>query len=130
MCSSDLNSTGPERSNLYTEAESRWSPETPNPHAFYPRLAYGNSENSNNDVPSSWWEKSVDFLRLKTMDFGYTLPRGTLKSIGLKNARIYVQGVNLWYWSPFKLWDPELNTSNGALYPNSRNVTTGIQVNF
>ena len=124
------NSTGAERSNLYTEAESRWSPATPNPHAFYPRLAYGNSENSNNDVPSSWWEKSIDFLRLKTMDFGYTLPRGTLKSIGLKNARIYVQGVNLWYWSPFKLWDPELNTTNGALYPNSRNVTTGIQVNF
>ncbi len=124
------NSTGAERSNLYTAAESRWSPETPNPHAFYPRLAYGNSENSNNDVASSWWEKSIDFLRLKTMDFGYTLPKGTLKSIGLKNARIYVQGVNLLYWSSFKLWDPELETSNGALYPNSRNITTGIQVNF
>lgn len=124
------NSTGAERSNLYTEALNRWTPDNPNPHAFYPRLAYGAAQNSNNDVPSTWWEKSIDFLRLKTIDFGYTLPRGVLKSIGLRNARIYVQGVNLLYWSSFHLWDPELNTTNGTLYPNTRNVTTGIQVNF
>ena len=124
------NSTGAERSNLYTEAENRWTPDNPNPHAFYPRLAYGAAENSNNDVASTWWEKNIDFLRLKTIDLGYTLPRGTLKSIGLRTARIYIQGVNLFYWSSFKLWDPELNTTNGTLYPNTRNVTAGIQVNF
>lgn len=124
------NSTGAERSNLFTEALNRWSPENPNPHAFYPRLAYGAAENSNNDVASTWWEKSIDFLRLKTIDLGYTLPRSTLKSIGVRNARIYVQGVNLLYWSSFHLWDPELNTTNGTLYPNTRNVTAGIQVNF
>ena len=124
------NSTGAERSNLFTEAEDRWTPSNPNPHAFYPRLAYGAAQNSNNDVASSWWEKDIDFLRLKTIDFGYTLPRGTLRSIGMKSARIYVQGVNLFYWSPFKLWDPELDTTNGALYPNTRNITTGVQVNF
>jgi len=124
------NSTGAERSNLFEIAESRWTPENPNPHAFYPRLAYGQAQNSNNDVPSTWWEKNIDFIRLKTVDFAYTLPKGTLKGFGLKTAKFYVEGVNLFYWSKFKLWDPELNTTNGSVYPNVRNVTIGFQANF
>jgi hypothetical protein len=34
------------------------------------------------------------------------------------------------YWSSFKLWDPELNTSNGTAYPNIRTLTLGVQANF
>jgi TonB-linked SusC/RagA family outer membrane protein len=124
------NSTGAERSNLFAVAEDRWTPENPKAHPFYPRLAYGAAANSNNDVTSTWWEKDIDFLRLKTVDFGYSLRKGTLKSIGLKNGRFYLQGVNLFYWSKFKLWDPELNTTNGSVYPNSRTVTFGFQANF
>lgn len=124
------NSTGAERSNLFTAAEDRWTEENPNPNAFYPRLAYGNTANKNNAVTSSWWVKDIDFLRLKTIDFGYNLPKGTLKNIGLRSARIYVQGVNLWYSSKFKLWDPELNTSNGTAYPNVKTLNLGVQANF
>jgi TonB-linked SusC/RagA family outer membrane protein len=124
------NSTGAERSNLYAIAEDRWTPENPNPNAFYPRLAYGNSANKNNAVGSSFWVKDISFIRLKTADLGYNLPKTTLKSIGLKNSRLYLQGVNLLYWSPFKLWDPELNTSNGTSYPNIRTLTLGLQANF
>jgi TonB-linked SusC/RagA family outer membrane protein len=124
------NSTGPERSNLFAIAEDRWTPENQNQHAFYPRLAYGNAANKNNAQTSSWWVKDISFMRLKTADFGYNLPKGTLRSIGLKNARIYVQGLNLFYWSKFKLWDPELNTSNGTNYPNTRSVNFGVQANF
>ena len=124
------NSTGAERSNLFAVAEDRWTPDNPKTHPFYPRLAYGAAQNSNNDVTSTWWEKDIDFIRLKTMDFGYTLPRGTLKSIGMKTGRFYLQGVNLLYWSKFKLWDPELNTTNGTKYPNTRNFTFGFQANF
>ncbi|MBE9583997.1 TonB-dependent receptor [Mucilaginibacter sp. JRF] len=124
------NSTGAERSNLFAIAEDRWTPENPNPNAFYPRLAYGNAANRNNSVASTWWVKDVDFIRLKTADFGYNLPQGTLKSIGMKSARIYAQGYNLLYWSPFKLWDPELNTGNGTAYPNTRTITLGLQANF
>jgi len=124
------NSTGAERSNLFAVAEDRWTPENPNPNAFYPRLAYGNSANKNNAVASTWWVKNIDFIRLKTADLGYNLPKGTLKIIGLKNARIYLEGLNLVYWSPFKLWDPELNTTNGTAYPNVRTITLGVQANF
>ncbi|WP_184548049.1 SusC/RagA family TonB-linked outer membrane protein [Mucilaginibacter sp. FT3.2] len=124
------NSTGAERSNLFEVAEDRWTPENPNPNAFYPRLAYGNSANKNNAVASSWWVKNIDFIRLKTADLGYNLPKGFLKNIGLKSSRVYMQGLNLLYWSPFKLWDPELNTSNGTAYPNIRTLTLGVQANF
>jgi TonB-linked SusC/RagA family outer membrane protein len=124
------NSIGAERSNLYAAAEDRWTPDNHKTHPFYPRLAYGAAANSNNDQPSTWWEKNIDFLRLKTIDFGYALPRGTLKGIGLRSGRFYLQGVNLLYLSKFKLWDPELNTSNGTKYPNTRNFTFGFQANF
>jgi hypothetical protein len=124
------NSTGPERSNLFAIAEDRWTEDNPNPNAFYPRLAYGNTDNKNNAQGSSFWVKDISFIRLKTADLGYNLPKGTLRSIGMKNARIYVQGLNLFYWSKFKLWDPELNTSNGTNYPNTRSVNVGVQANF
>jgi len=124
------NSTGPERSNLYAMAESRWTPENPSDDVFYPRLGYGNSVNKNNSVASTWWVKDVDFLRLKTVDLGYNIKAEKLKSIGVKSARVYAQGVNLLYWSKFKLWDPELNTGNGSSYPNTRTYALGIQANF
>src|SRR5690606_3477974 len=112
------NSIGAERSNLLKIATNRWTEDNPSQNVFYPRLAHGNVENANNSVGSTWWLKSIDFVRLKTIDFGYNLPKGTFSNLGLKNARVYIQGVNLLYWSNFKLWDPELNTGNGASYPN------------
>ncbi len=124
------NSIGAERSNLLAIATDRWTVENPNPNAFYPRLAHGNVENANNSVASTWWVKDIDFVRLKTIDFGYNLHKSALDKLGMKNARIYIQGVNLFYWSKFKLWDPELNTSNGALYPNTRTISIGVQANF
>lgn len=121
------NSTGAERSNLYAVAESRWTVDNPSNDVFYPRLGYGNSINRNNSVASSWWVKDIDFIRLKTVDLGYHLP---VQALGVKSARVYFQGVNLLYWSKFKLWDPELNTSNGSSYPNTRTLSLGIQANF
>ncbi len=61
---------------------------------------------------------------------GYYLPKSMLGSLGVKSARVYFQGLNLLYWSKFKLWDPELNTSNGASYPNTRTYSIGVQANF
>ncbi|QBQ40172.1 SusC/RagA family TonB-linked outer membrane protein [Sphingobacterium psychroaquaticum] len=121
------NSTGAERSNLYAIAESRWTEENPDPNPFYPRLAYGNAANKNNSVASTWWVKDIDFLRLKTVDLGYNFNKDLFGKLGVRNARVYIQGVNLLYWSKFKLWDPELNTGNGSRYPNVRTVTLGLQ---
>jgi len=124
------NSTGPERSNLFWQAEDRWTEENPDPYAFYPRLGYGSDNNKMNSYTSSWWVKDISFIRLKTLDFGYNLPKHITKRLKMKNARVYLQGVNLFYWSKFKLWDPELNTGNGTKYPNVRTFSLGVQANF
>lgn len=123
------NGAGAERSNLYAKATDRWTVENPNPNAFYPRLGWG-AANNNNNRASSWWIKDATYLRLKTAELTYTLPKTRLDALGIKNTRIYLQGFNLLTFSKFKLWDPELGTSNGAMYPNVTTMSAGIQVNL
>jgi TonB-linked SusC/RagA family outer membrane protein len=124
------NSTGADRSNLYAVANDRWTVDNPNPKAFYPRLAYGNTANANNSFANSWWLKDMDFIRLKTLDLGYSFPKKILPKWGVKNIRAYLNAVNVLTFSKFKLWDPELNTSNGTKYPNVRTISLGLIVNL
>jgi len=119
-----------EQSNVFAVASDRWTPENPSQHAFYPRLAYGNAANFNNYQTSSWWVKDISFLRLKTAQLSYNLPTSFLSRMGVKNAAIYAEGLNLVTFSKFKLWDPELNTTNGNTYPNVRTTSLGINLKF
>jgi hypothetical protein len=124
------NSTGADRSNLFAVAKDRWTVDNPRQDAFYPRLAYGNTANVNNAQTSTWWLKDIDFIRLKTLDLGYSFPKKILPKWGVKNIRAYLNAVNLLTFTKFKLWDPELNTSNGPKYPNVRTVSIGLIINL
>lgn len=117
-------------SNAFAIATDRWTEDSPDQNAFYPRLAYGDAANSNNTQTSSWWIKDVSFLRLKTADLGYTLPKTTFQKLGVKNVRIYMMGNNLFTLSKFKLWDAEINTGNGTTYPNVRTISAGMTAQF
>lgn len=117
-------------SNAFAIAVDRWTPDDPSQEAFYPRLAYGDAANSNNTQTSSWWIKDVSFIRLKTADFGYTFPKATFQKLGVRSARLYVMGYNLFTISDFKLWDAEINTGNGTTYPNVRTVSLGLTAQF
>jgi TonB-linked SusC/RagA family outer membrane protein len=117
-------------SNAYAVAADRWTPQNPNPNAFYPRLAYGSDMNANNTLYSSWWVRDVSFMRLKTAQIAYNLPARWLSTIGVKHSSIYLQGVNLLTFSEFKLWDPELNSNNGTTYPNVRTIALGVNLKF
>lgn len=119
-----------ENDNVFAKATDRWTEENPVENPFYPRLAYGRVPNANNNVSSTWWVKDISFVRFKTLDFGYNMPNEWFGKTGFRDGRIYFNGVNLFYWSPFKLWDPEMNTGNGNTYPNTRNLAIGIQVHF
>ena len=123
------NSTGADRSNLFAAAVDRWTPDNPKENPLYPRLGWG-TQNANNAVASTWWVKDVSFIRLKTAEMGYNLPKKTFSSIGVKSARVYLQGVNLFTISKFDLWDPELNTNNGTVYPNITTLSIGLQASF
>ena len=114
--------------NVYANYKDCWTEENPSQDVFWPRLS--ESTNPNNNYASTWWKKDMSFLRLKSIELGYTLPRSITKAIYSNNIRFFVSGNNLFYISKFKLWDPELDTADGLKYPSMRSVMFGFQLNF
>src|SRR5690606_18381275 len=104
-----------------------WSEENRNSYALWPRLDY--QANSNNEQTSTWFMRNGSFLRLKQAEFGYTFPVHLVNRIRIKNIRLFVNGTNLWLWSPFKLWDIE-QAGRGLDYPIQRVYNAGIQVSL
>ena len=96
---------------------------------LYPRLHA--QEFSYNLRNSTWWYRSASFLRFKNLEFGYQFNKKQLKSVGLTNLRVYVQGTNLHTWDSVKYWDPELgNANSGMSYPISNQWKMGVEVTF
>ncbi|EHQ25786.1 SusC/RagA family TonB-linked outer membrane protein [Mucilaginibacter paludis] len=123
-------STSGGQSNAFSNITDRWTTENPSQNVFYPRLAYGDAANFNNTQTSTWWVKNTKFFRLKTVDIGYTLHNAFLKQAGVRSFRVYAMGYNLFTISKFNLWDPELNTGNGTVYPNVKTISFGFSVGF
>lgn len=96
------------------------------PNAKYPRLSYG--ENPNNYRASTYWLRNGSYIRLKNVELGYSIPKQLVNRIHLDRVRLYLMGTNLLTFSDFKLWDPELGSSNGQQYPLSKTVTIGLTV--
>lgn len=101
---------------------------TENPNAAYPRLTYGN--NSNNNRASTFWLRDGSYLRLKTLDVGYSLPKTMVNKVHANDVRVFFIGTNLLTFSKFKLWDPEMGNSTGRQYPLSKTLSLGISVNL
>ena len=114
--------------NIYSNYNDRWTEDNPSQNVFWPRLS--STENPNNNVASTWWKKNMSFLRLKMIEIGFTLPQAWSNKIYGKNIRFYVSGNDLFYLSKFKLWDPELSTSDGLKYPSMRSVMIGMDLTF
>jgi hypothetical protein len=69
------------------------------------------------------------FIRLKSVEVGYTFPDKLSKRAFLSNCRIYFNALNPFTWSRFKDWDPEL-AANGFSYPIQKVYNIGINVNL
>ncbi|WP_018626860.1 SusC/RagA family TonB-linked outer membrane protein [Niabella aurantiaca] len=114
------------RNALAIIADDYWSETDPNVHAFWPRLSTFPVDN--NIQQSSWWVRDGSFLKLQSVELGYSLRQ--LKRWGIKgDSRIYVSGQNLFTFSSFKLWDPEMR-DRGLGYPNNKRINVGIQLTF
>ena len=116
-----------ERNALSIIANNHWSENNPDPNAFWPRLS--TYEIQNNQKTSTWWLRDGDFLRLKSLEIGYTIPNTWGDIFSAANVRLYLTGLNLFHFSKFDLWDPEL-AGNGLGYPLQRVVNIGAQVKF
>jgi len=114
--------------NRWIDSDISEDPSTEDPNASYPRLSFG--PNPNNFRESTFWLRDGRYLRLKTLDFGYNLPKHLTRLVRADNIRLFVVGTNLFTWSKFKLWDPELATPRGEDYPPAKSFTLGISVNL
>ena len=114
--------------NVFTNYQDRWTADNPRQDVFYPRLTYG--PNAVNSQPSTWWLKDMSFLRLKNIEIGYSLPKSIAERTFISGARIFVRGTNLFTFSGFKLWDPELDTGDGGKYPVMKSISAGLEFKF
>lgn len=114
--------------NRWISQEISGDPATENPNAKYPRLSYGG--NANNYRSSTLWMRDGSYLRFKTLEIGYTLPKVLTNKAHIGDVRIYFLGNNLAVWDHLKLWDPELASKDGMKYPLSKSYTLGLTVNF
>lgn len=126
---------------LRAYADSYWSEESQDIYALWPRLS--STPNSNNtpgayiddsgnwqwNTKNTWFMRNGAFLRLKSLEMGYTLPSKLMQKYHLNNARIYLNGTNLLCFSRFKLWDIEMG-GNGLGYPIQKSYNIGVTVSF
>lgn len=118
-----------------SEALARWTgPGTTN---TTPRAIYGYTWNSTM-FKNTRFLHDASYLRLRNLSLGYTLPKTLTRRIGIDKLRVYVQGDNVWLYSPFRFLDPEVNTSLNATkmgldcmwIPQPRSYTFGVNIKF
>ncbi|MGG9962361.1 SusC/RagA family TonB-linked outer membrane protein [Ferruginibacter sp. SUN106] len=102
----------------------RWTPDNPN--AFFPRM-YQTS--AHNYKPSDRWAQNGNYLRLKNIQIGYTLP---VKKKYAREIKLYVSGQDLWETTKvLSVFDPEVgNNVSATAYPFYRSVAFGLNISL
>ncbi len=110
--------------------KNRWTVE--NPSSEHPRIANrgGTYYTGGGYGQNTYYYRKSDYVRLKNVELGYNLPAAIGSKVGLQNARLYVNGLNLITWDKMKLWDPESTSENGQYYPQGRIISVGARVTF
>ena len=106
----------------------RWTVD--NPSTVDPRIVDRSNQYFSNGT--SYWLKSTDYVRLKNLELGYSLPNTIGSKIGLNNLRVYVNGLNLVTYAPAMkgIYDPESTNSAGQYYPQARVINAGLTLSF
>ncbi|WP_207425096.1 TonB-dependent receptor [Pedobacter sp. SYSU D00535] len=115
--------------------------------AYLPRLVGYVAQGTGRalQVPNDRYLQNAAYVRLRNLQFGYTLPKRLAAKISASNARLYLSAENLWTWSPMYKWtkdtdvtsiygsDRDLsggNSGDGYNYPMLKAVSFGLTVNF
>ncbi len=108
-------------------ADGRWTTENPNsekPRTFNREDEYWISQ------ANTYWFRNTDYLRLKNIQIGYTIPTLLAGKVGLKTARIYLNAINLMTFDNFKVFDPETDNQDGTVYPQKQTFNAGVNLTF
>lgn len=111
--------------------DNRWTID--NPSSVDPRLT--NRQNRYYTGGSAWnntyFIRNNNYVRLKTIEIGYSIPPELGSKVGISNLRVYVSGLNVFtFFDKIKIWDPEATTQDGKYYPQSRILSVGARVTF
>ncbi|MCU7549708.1 TonB-dependent receptor [Chitinophagaceae bacterium LB-8] len=117
--------------NYPAKAMSRWTSEGSS--NDYPRLI-SSDPNGNFSNMSEFYLEKGDYLRLKLVQLGYTLPNKFFQKIGVSRFRIYVTGENLVTLTNYTGYDPEVGGGifgiDRGQYPQARTILGGVQLTF
>lgn len=107
----------------------RWHEGNPNPNADFPRLSI--NQHANNTKPSSFWQVSAAYFRMKNIQLGYTLPSSIVKGKTISSVRFYGNATNVFTVSKLPIgMDPESPESVQNSYPLISTYTFGVNMNF
>lgn len=103
-----------------------WTPENTN--ASYPRMT--TTPTPNNTQTSTFWQRSLAYMRLRTGIISYTLPKSITDKWGMSMVTVYLSGQNIFTWTPIKNFDPEISNGRGWYFPTQKALTAGLRVQF
>lgn len=108
------------------DLNSKWIP------GKYPALRYNTGWHSNYNKNSTFWLTNAHYLRLRTLEIGYSLPERLIAKVGMDKVRFYLNTYNLISFDNLKKLgvEPEVMDENGLQYPQNRLVNIGVNLSF
>ncbi|CAG5016930.1 TonB-dependent receptor P3 [Dyadobacter sp. CECT 9275] len=79
---------------------------------------------------SDFWLMNTSFVRLKTLELGYSIPAELLAKLRINSVRLFVNGNNLFTIDKLKIYDPENSNQTGGYYPQSKIFNAGFNLTF
>jgi len=114
--------------NVFDKHNYYWAPEIGDDAQF--TRFYGKSWINNERYYSTYEAGSGTYIRLKNIEFGYTLPATLTQKAKMSGVRLYVSGVNTYMWAAEKYLDPDNRDTRGGRMPATRAFNIGLNVNF
>jgi TonB-linked SusC/RagA family outer membrane protein len=111
---------------IFNPNDNDWIPGT------YPSVRTNLASHSNGNRASTFWATNVTYLRLRNLDLGFNVPAKYLGILGIQSFRIYGNGFNLFSIDNLGKFnvDPEVSTTSGLQYPQSRVINVGANITF
>lgn len=121
--------------NKYGVVRDRWTPDNPNTN--FPGI-WGDGDGGFNSDAYDTFVEDGSYIRLSNVTVGYNLPRAALARIGFRSARVYAAADNLYVWTNYTGYDPDVSVGFNQLtpgldvdsYPRQRTIRVGLNLGF